>query len=68
MKTTLKNQYAITNQILIALVSSVFGYNLYQAIVNPEKAHLTLSIILVAFTYIVVEKYGTKIEKKKEKL
>lgn len=68
MKTTLKNQYAIINQILIALVSSVFGYNLYQAIVNPEKAHLTLSIILVALTYIVVEKYGTKVEKKKEKL
>ncbi|MFC3159968.1 hypothetical protein SAMN05443633_11699 [Chryseobacterium arachidis] len=66
MKTTLKNRYAITNKILIVLVSSVFGYNLYQAIINPEKAHLLLSIILVAFTYIAVEKYGTNGEKKKE--
>ncbi len=39
MKTTLKDQYAQTNQILIFVVSFVFGYNLYQAIVNPEKSH-----------------------------
>lgn len=60
MKTTLKNQYAFANQVLIAVVSAVFGYNLYQAIVHPENSHLTLSIILVAMTYIVVKKYGTK--------
>lgn len=60
MKTTLKNQYAFTNQILIAVVSAVFGYNLYQAIVHPENSHLILSIILVAMTYIVTEKYGTR--------
>jgi positive regulator of sigma E activity len=68
MKTTLKNQYTITNQILLAIVSSIFGYNLYQAIVHPEKSHLILSIILLVFTYIMIEKYGTKTEQKKEKI
>ncbi|WP_267403621.1 MULTISPECIES: hypothetical protein [unclassified Chryseobacterium] len=59
MKTTLKKQYAFTNQILIAVVSAAFGYNLYQAIVHPENSHLILSIILVAMTYMITEKYGT---------
>jgi positive regulator of sigma E activity len=68
MKTTLKNQYTITNQILLAFVSSTFGYNLYQAIAHPEKSHLILSILLLAFTYVMVEKYGTKIEQEKEKI
>ncbi|MDQ0592275.1 positive regulator of sigma E activity [Chryseobacterium ginsenosidimutans] len=68
MKTILKNQHTITNQILLAIVSSTFGYNLYQAIINPEKSHLILSIILLLFTYFMVEKYGTKIEQKKEKI
>lgn len=63
MKTTLKNQYIITNQILIAVVSAVFGYNLYQAIVNPEKSHLILSIILLGITYFVCRKYGYKTTK-----
>jgi hypothetical protein len=47
MKTSLKNQYAYTNNILISIVSAVFGYNLYQAIVHPEKSHLFLSFILL---------------------
>jgi positive regulator of sigma E activity len=68
MKTTLKNQYTIANQILLAVVSSTFGYNLYQAIAHPEKSHLILSILLLAFTYFMVEKYGTKIEQEKEKI
>ncbi|WP_326981508.1 hypothetical protein VUJ46_14820 [Chryseobacterium sp. MYb264] len=66
MKTTLKNQYAFANQILIAVVSAVFGYNLYQAIVHPENSHLILSFVLVALTYIAVEKYGPKIDKEKK--
>ena len=68
MKTTLKNQYSFTNQILLAIVSSTVGYNLYQAIVHPEKSHLTFSILLLVFTYIMVEKYRTKIEQEKEKI
>jgi len=60
MKTSLKNQYAQINQILIFLVSSVFGYNLYQAIVHPEKSHLVLSFALLAITYFMCRKYGYK--------
>ncbi|WP_265426747.1 hypothetical protein [Chryseobacterium sp. YIM B08800] len=67
MKTTLKNQYAYVNQILIAVVSSTLGYNLYQEIVHPENSRLTISIILVVLTYILVEKYGYKPEKEIQK-
>jgi len=66
MKTTLKNQYAYVNQILIAVVSAVLGYNLYQEIVHPENSGLTISSILVVLTYILVEKYVYKIKKEKE--
>ncbi|MDF2833100.1 hypothetical protein [Chryseobacterium indoltheticum] len=67
MKTTLKNQYAYVNQILIAIVSATLGYNLYQEIVHSENSRLTLSIILVVLTYIMVEKYGYKPEKEIQK-
>ncbi|KFE99387.1 hypothetical protein IX39_01565 [Chryseobacterium formosense] len=67
MKTFLKNQYAYVNQVLIAVVSAVLGYNLYQEIVHPENSRLTISIILVVLTYILVEKYGYKPEKEIEK-
>lgn len=60
MNASSKNQYAATNKILIAIVSSVLGYNIYQAIVHPENSHLILSCILVMMTYIMVEKYGYK--------
>ena len=63
MKTTLKNQYIIANQILIAVASAVFGYNLYMAIVHPERAHLILSTILLAVTYFTCRKYGYKTTK-----
>ncbi|ASK31272.1 hypothetical protein CEY12_14675 [Chryseobacterium sp. T16E-39] len=65
MKTSLKNQYAKTNQILIFLVSFVFGYNLYQAIVHPDKSHLILSIILLAITLFMCREYGYKQTKDK---
>lgn len=61
MKTsTSKNQYAFANNILIALVSAVFGYNLYQAIVHPENANIAISLILVVLTSVMVRKYGYK--------
>lgn len=60
MKTSLKNQYAYTNNILMSIVSAVLGYNLYQAIVHPEKSHLFLSVILVVLTYYMVRKYRSK--------
>jgi hypothetical protein len=66
MKTSLKNQYIIANQVLIAIVSAVFGYNLYQAIVHPEKSHLILSIILLGITCYLCKEYGHKTEKKKD--
>lgn len=66
MKTSLKNQYAYTNNILISIVSAVFGYNLYQAIVHPEKSHLILSFILLAITYFVCKKYGYTANNEKE--
>lgn len=65
MKTTLTDQYAQINQILIFVVSFVFGYNLYQAIVNPEKSHLVLSTILLAITYYGCKKYGYQPTKEK---
>jgi uncharacterized membrane protein YwzB len=65
MNASLKNQYAATNKILMAVVSAVLGYNISQAIVHPENSHLILSVILVMITYIMVEKYGYKPIKKK---
>lgn len=47
MKTSSSNnQYAYANNILIALVSAVFGYNLYQVFVHPEKSNIAISLIL----------------------
>ncbi|KPH11770.1 hypothetical protein [Chryseobacterium sp. ERMR1:04] len=66
MKTSLKNQYAQTNQILIGIVSAVLGYNLYQAIVHPERSHLILSIILLGITCYMCKEYGYKTAKEKE--
>ncbi|MBV8327057.1 hypothetical protein [Chryseobacterium sp.] len=66
MKTSVKNQYAFANNILIALVSAVFGYNLYQAIVHPDKSHIALSLILVVLTSIMIRKYGNQKMKEKE--
>ncbi|SHL95921.1 hypothetical protein [Chryseobacterium polytrichastri] len=60
MKTSLKNQYAQANQVLIAIVSAVLGYNIYQAMMHPENSHLILSIALVALTYVMIQKFGYK--------
>ncbi|WP_374465056.1 hypothetical protein [Chryseobacterium sp.] len=60
MKTSSKNQYAYANNILITLVSAVFGYNLYQAIVHPEKSNIALALMLVILTFVMVRKYGHK--------
>lgn len=61
MKTSSSNnQYAYANNILIALVSAVFGYNLYQVLVHPEKSNIAISLILVVLTSIMVRKYGYK--------
>lgn len=60
MKTILENNYSFVNQLIIAIVSIFFGYNLYQEIVSPEKSQLTLSIILLAVTYGLINKYGAK--------
>ena len=68
MKTSTKNQYAYVNNILIAVVSSIFGYNLYQAIVHPENSNIAISLILVVLTSVMVRKYGyqpAKEEKRK---
>lgn len=54
------NQYAYANNILIAIVSAVFGYNLYQAIVHPENSNIAISLILVVLTSVMVRKYGYK--------
>lgn len=66
MKTTTKNQYAYVNNILISVVSAVFGYNLYQAIVHPENSNIGISLILVAITSIMVRKYGYQPIKEKK--
>ncbi|RXM50802.1 MULTISPECIES: hypothetical protein [unclassified Chryseobacterium] len=66
MKTTTRNQYAFANSILIALVSAIFGYNLYQAIVHPDKSNIAISLILVVLTSVMVRKYGYKQVKDKE--
>ncbi|WP_415324805.1 hypothetical protein [Chryseobacterium sp. MMS23-Vi53] len=65
MKTTLRKLYAFTNQILMAVVAAIFGYNLCLAISQPEKANLTISIILLALTYYACKKYGYKIDSEK---
>ncbi|CAD0222623.1 hypothetical protein KYG33_14840 [Chryseobacterium sp. D764] len=66
MKTTTKNQYAYVNNILISVVSAVFGYNLYQAIVHPENSNIGISLILVVITSIMVRKYGYQPIKEKK--
>lgn len=66
MKITTRNQYAYANNILITLVSAVFGYNLYQAIVHPAQSNIAISLILVVITSIMVRKYGYKQVKEKE--
>lgn len=67
MKTTTRNQYAYVNNILIAIVSAVFGYNFYQAIVHPENSNIAISLILVVLTFVMVRKYGYQpVEKKKD--
>ncbi|MCQ9635041.1 hypothetical protein MP477_08760 [Chryseobacterium sp. WG23] len=67
MKTTAKKLYAYANHILISLVSAVFGYNLYQAIVHPDHSNIGLSLILVVLTYIMLRKYGYQSIKKEQK-
>ena len=67
MKTSTKNQYAYANNILIAFVSAIFGYNFYQAIVHPEKSNIAISLILVVLTSVLVRKYGHQPVKEKKK-
>ncbi|MGK6343410.1 hypothetical protein ACMGDK_14320 [Chryseobacterium sp. DT-3] len=67
MKTTSKNQYAFVNQILIAVVGGVFGYNLYQAIVHQETSNIAATLILAVVTSVMVRKYGYKPIKEKQK-
>lgn len=67
MKTSSKNQYAYVNNILIAVVSSIFGYNLYQAIVHPENSNIAISLILVVLTSVMVRKYSYQPAKEEEK-
>ncbi len=62
MKTILENNYSLFNQIIIAVVSSFFGYHLYQEIVHPEKSQLTLSIMLIVLTYALINTYRAKPE------
>ncbi len=64
MKTILENNYSFAQQLIIAIVSTFFGYHLYQEIVSPEKSQLALSIMLVVITYALINKYGTRPEKK----
>ena len=66
MKTSLKNQYVQANQALIGIVSAVLGYNLYQAIVHPEKSHLIISIVLLGITCYMCKYYGYKTAKETE--
>ncbi|MGG5209329.1 hypothetical protein ACQWU4_10295 [Chryseobacterium sp. MIQD13] len=60
MKTSLKNLYAFANQILIAVVSAIFGFNLYQVIVHPENSNIAVTLILAVVTGVMVRKYGYK--------
>ncbi|MDN3695536.1 hypothetical protein QWZ06_26560 [Chryseobacterium tructae] len=65
MKTsTTNNQYVFANNVLIFIVSLLLGYNIYQEIYHPEKSELFISIILVALTSVMVQKYGTKTDEK----
>lgn len=66
MKTTTRNRYAYANNILITIVSAVFGYNIYQSIVHPEKSNIAISLILVVITSIMVRKYGYRLIKEKK--
>lgn len=69
MKTTTRNQYAYVNNILISIVSAIFGYNLYQAIVHPENSNIAITLILVVLTSVMVRKYGYQpVKEKKEDL
>lgn len=63
MKAILENNYSFVSQLIITIVSTFFGYHLYQEIVSPEKSQLTLSIMLVVLTYILIEKYKTSFKK-----
>ncbi|WP_294286965.1 hypothetical protein [uncultured Chryseobacterium sp.] len=64
MKTILENNYSLAQQLIIAIVSTFFGYQLYQEIVSPEQSQLTLSIIMVIAAYTLINKYGKRPEKK----
>jgi len=64
MKAILENSYSSFHQIIIAVVSSFFGYHLYQEIMHPEKSQLTLSIILMVLMYALINEYGIKPEQK----
>ncbi|WP_126652963.1 hypothetical protein [Chryseobacterium aureum] len=67
MKTSAKNPYAYAGNILIIIVSAIFGYHFYQAIVHPEKANIAISLILVVLTSVMVRKYGHLPVKEKKK-
>jgi len=67
MKTSTRNQYAYVNHILIAIVSAIFGYNFYQAIVHSESSNIAISLILVVLTSVMVRKYGYQPAKEKKK-
>lgn len=67
MKTSAKNQYAYVNNILITVVSAIFGYNFYQAIVHPEKSNIAISLILVVLISVMVRKYGHQPVKEKKR-
>ncbi|MDR6463748.1 hypothetical protein [Chryseobacterium sediminis] len=64
MKTTIKNQYASTNNALIFFVSVLVGYNIYQEIFHPEKADLILCVVMMALTAVTIQKYEKKAETK----
>ncbi|MFP3832573.1 hypothetical protein [Chryseobacterium sp. SIMBA_028] len=66
MKTS-TNPYAYANNILIAIVSAIFGYNLYQAIVHPDNSNIGISLILVVLTSVMIRKYGHKQTKDSQK-
>lgn len=65
MKTILENNYSYAQQLIIGLAASFFGYHLYQEIANPANSQLTLSILLLALTYFLINQYGTRPDVKK---
>ncbi|MEI3788646.1 MULTISPECIES: hypothetical protein [unclassified Chryseobacterium] len=67
MKTTSKIQYAFVNQILIAVVGAVFGFNLYQAIVHQETTSIALTLIFAVVTSVMVHRYNNTAGKEKQK-